>query len=876
MRAWLARVAGVFRGRRRDADLQQEIDTHLALLADELERRGITREDANVEARRAFGGVQRTRMAYREQLGFPIVDAFVQDVRFAVRMLTRERGFAITSILVLGLGIGVNNMMFTLIYGITMRGLPIPERDRVLHVSTVDRRFPDRPLTYPEFSELRDQARSFEGLAAYVTAPVALGDDGRAADRFEATYLTANAMTLVRTAPVLGRAFDDADDRPGAAAVAILGAAAWRARYAGDPSVLGLTVLVDGRPATVIGVMPDPSRFPSTAEVWLPLSRMPGLDPESTQNRQLRVFGRVAPGVAAADAQAEIERLFAAIVSRNPSGDERQARVVPINERFFFSPMQPGWLAFSTAGILIALVCCANAANLMLATGGRRTREIALRTSLGASRMRIVGQILVESLVIASAGGAIAMAVSIAGVRLFSSAIPSGAMPYWMHYSIDSRVLLALVVVTFLAVLIVGLVPAVHASRTDVNRALKDGGRTATHSSSRRLATAFLAAELAIAIVLAMQFTISWGGGVVLNSDPAVDTTAVLTAAVTLPSATYATAAQRSTFVRQLLERLPAVGGVTAASAATSVPYGGVVPQRLDVEGSGPVSPEEAATVSTVAVDTGYFAVFSLPLRLGRDFSTDDGRPGRESAIVNQRFVDVHVGGRDPIGVRLRLAPAAGTAASSPWLTIVGVAEDIRQRNAAAEPVVYTPLRAAVPATLSILLRSMLNPADATRLLRHEVMAIDPALPLYRIATMAKSIEDAQWNGRVSHRLITGLTLIAVLISIVGLYAVTAHSVNQRTQELGVRMALGARALNVCALILRRAAIQVALGMALGLGGSILWSSSFATERLELRVIELDAFLAVCALMVIVTLGACAVPLRRATRVDPVTALRDQ
>jgi predicted permease len=875
MRAWLARVTGLFRSRSRDADLQQEIETHLALMADELQRRGLTREDASVEARRAFGGLQRTRVAYREQLGFPIVDAFVQDVRFAVRMLTRERGFAITSILVLGIGLGVNNMMFTLIYGITMRGLPIPERDRVLFVSVADQRFPDHPLTYPEFSELRDQARGFEGLAAYLALPVAVSDEGRAADRFFGTYLTANAFSLVRTAPVLGRTFSDADDRPGADSVAILGAAAWRGRYASDPAILGRTIVVDGRPTTVIGVMPDPSGFPTTAEVWLPLSRLPGLDRQGPQARQLRVFGRIAPHVAMAEAQSEIETLFAAIVSRNPSDDRPNARVGPINERFFFSPMQPGWLAFSTAGILIALVCCANAANLMLATTGRRSREIAVRTSLGASRKRIIGQVLVESLVIASAGGAIAMAVSIAGVRLFSSAIPEGAMPYWMHYSVDSRVLLALVAVSFVAVLIVGLVPAVYASKTDPNRALKDGGRTATHSS-RRLATVFLAAELAIAIVLAMQFAISWRGGITLPSDAAVETTSVLTAAVTLPSAKYATAEQRSGFTQQLLERLPAVGGVTAASATTSVPYGGVVPQRLDVDGAGPASPEQAATVSTVSVDTGYFAVFSLPLRLGRDFSADDGRPGRESAIVNQRFVDVHLKDRAPIGLQVRLAPAAGTTVASPWLTIVGVAEDIRQRNAAAEPVVYTPLRAAAPATLSILLRSTLNPEDAARLLRQEVMAIDPALPLYRIATMAKSIEDAQWNGRVSHRLITGLTLIAVLISIVGLYAVTSHSVNQRTQELGVRMALGARARNVCALVLRRAAVQVGLGLALGLGGSILWSSAFATERVELRLIDVDAFLSVCVLMVVVTLGACAAPLRRAISVNPVTALRDQ
>ena len=250
---------------------------------------------------------------------FPTIDGFVQDVRFAVRMLARERGFAITSILVLGLGIGVNNMMFTLIYGSTMRGLPIPERDRVLHVSTVDQRFPDRPLTYPEFSELRDQARSFEGLARLFHR----AGGGRA---------TKGALPIGSTRPIslptrcrwcAPRRCSAARSRtptmrPGADPVAILGAAAWRSRYASDPSVLGRTILVDGRPTTVIGVMPDPSRFPSTAEIWLPLSRMPGLDRQSTQTRQLRVFGRVAPGVAAADAQAEIETLFAAIVQPQP------------------------------------------------------------------------------------------------------------------------------------------------------------------------------------------------------------------------------------------------------------------------------------------------------------------------------------------------------------------------------------------------------------------------------------------------------------------------------------------------------------------------------------------------------------------------------
>ena len=630
MRAWLARVAGLFRGRSRDADLQQEIETHLALMAEELQRRGLTREEATVEARRAFGGLQRTRVAYREQLGFPIVDAFVQDVRFAVRMLTRERGFAITSILVLGVGLGVNNMMFTLIYGITMRGLPIPERDRVLFVSVTDQRFPDRPLTYPEFSELRDQARGFEGLAAYVSMPVAVSDEGRAADRFDGTYLTRERVSAgTNRAACSAARSSDADDRPGADPVAILGAD-------------GLARALRERP--VHSRPHDPRRRqadhghrrhagPVAAFRRPPKSgcRSRGCLASIARGHRLGSFaclGAWRPTSRWPRRRAEIETLFAAIVSRNPSDDRPNARVGPINERFFFSPTQPEWLAFSTAGILIALVCCANAANLMLATTGRRTsrdcrpnvarRQPEADHRAGARREPCHRECRRRN----RDGGLDCRECVSSAARSRKGPCRTGCTtPSIRACSLHSWRCRSSPCSSS------GSCRPIYASKTDPNRALKDGGRTATHSS-RRLATVFLAAELAIAIVLAMQFAISWRGGVTLPSDAAVETTAVLTAAVTLPSAKYATAEQRSAFTQQLLERLPAVGGVTAASAATSVPYGGVVPQRLDVEGAAPASPEQAATVSTVAVDTGYFAVFSLPLRLGRDFSADDGAAG--------------------------------------------------------------------------------------------------------------------------------------------------------------------------------------------------------------------------------------------------------
>lgn len=875
MRTWLARLAGLVRGRRREDDLQTEIETHLALMTDEFERRGVPPDDARLAASRAFGGVERTKVVYREQLRSPFVDGLVQDARFALRLLARERGVALTAVLVLGLGLGVNNMMFTLIYGTTMRGLPIPERDRVLHVSTFDKRFPDRPLTYPEFVHLRAHTTTFEGMAAFVNAPVAVSDDGRAADRFDATYLTANALTLIGTAPALGRTFTADDDRPGAEPVAILGATAWQARYAGDPAIVGSTILIDGVPTTVIGVMPQPSRFPTTAEVWLPLTRMPGFDPQNRDARTLRVVGRLTPVATEADARTEIDELFSTLAGDSPSGDGLRTRVVPINERFFFPPTQPTWLAFSAAAILILIVTCANTANLMLSSTGRRGREIAVRTSLGASRRRIVGQILVESLVIAALGGLVAAGVSLAAVRLFRSAIPPGAMPYWFDYSMDSRVLLALLVAAFLSVLLVGLVPALHASRADVNRVLKDGGRAGSSRSSRRLTTVFLVAELAVAIVLAMQFAQSWQGAPRVPSDDAIETSAVLTAHVTLPSAAYRTADARAAFFERLFDRLTGVDGVIATSAATAVPMGGAIEQRLDVDGTA-TDAERRPRVATVSITPRYFDALAVTLRRGRAFADADGLAGHQVAIVNQRFVDMYLNDADSIGRRLRLTPANADVESGAWFTIVGVAEDIRQRPAAPDAVVYTPLRASTPATVAVLMRSRLDPADAAARLREQVMAIDPGLPLYRVMTLGRAIEDAQWNGRVSHRLITALTLLAVVVSIVGLYAVTSQAVNQRTQELGIRMALGARAADLWRLILRRAAFQVALGLLLGLAGSALWSSAFFSGLQAPRpLVPLDQFLPVAATLIVVTLGACAIPLHRAASLDAASVLRE-
>jgi putative ABC transport system permease protein len=878
VRRWLRRLLGRSTGQHGDEALRQEIDAHLALLADEYERRGLSPTEAQDAARRAFGGVEKTVASYREQRRLPILDTIAQDVRFACRVLIRDRGFAATAILVLAVGIGVNNMMFTLIYGSTLRGLPIEQPSRVLHVSTFDQRFPDRALSYPEFDDLRRDARSFSGLAAFVNTPVAVGDERRAPERFDGTFLTANAFAVAGTAPAVGRGLTAEDDRPGAPPVVVLGARAWLGRYGGDPSVLGRTILVNGAPATVVGVMPDPSRFPSTAEAWLPLSQMPGLAMEKRDARTLRVFGRLRDDVSIADARAEVEAIVERAAREHPESSEGlKARVVPIHDRFFGSATQPTWLAFITASVLIVVVSCANTANLLLSRSVLRAREIAIRGSLGASRRRIVGQLLIESAVLAALGGTLGLAVSLGAAGVFRSTIPERSMPYWFDYTMDAKVFGALVVVSFLSVLVFGLVPALQASKADVNRVLKDGGRSGIRAGgTRRLTAVFLTAEIALTVILLAQAVVSArNDGNELASDALLETTELLTASVSLPVAQYPTPGQRHDFYTRVIAQVAAIPGVTSASMTSALPRQGSTPQSLDIEGEARAPGEKAPTVATVSIGSRYLETLGIPLQRGRAFNPDDGLPGREYVIVSQRFADTYFAGADPLGRRIRLAMANAPAATQVPHAIIGVTSNVRQQSVpGAEAIVYLPAAGAPPSVASLVVRSSLDAGGLTQSLRAAVMRVNPNLPLYRVMTLAAAIRETQWAGRVSYGLITMLTAIALGLSIAGLYAVTMYAVGQRTQEIGLRMALGARPGEIRRLILRHTCLQVGLGLVLGLAGSIAWDAAFSSGRVELKLVNPDVLIPIAALLAGATVAACLIPVRRATRVDPVDALR--
>ena len=878
VRVLLSRLLDLVHWDPRDARLRQEIQTHLDLLTDEYIAQGMARPDARAAARRAFGGVDQVRALYRDQQGLPFVDAVTQDLRFALRLLRRDPGFATTAVLVLGLGIGVNNMLFTILNAHTMRGLPIRGVNQVVYLSTIDNHSSERGLSYLDFQEVRDASRSLAGLAAFASATVNVGDQGRSPERFEGAFISENAFSVLGLKPALGSTFAPEHDRQAAVPVALLGGGIWQSRYGGDRSIIGRSILVNGAPTIVVGVMPDRSGFPSSAQVWLPLWQAPGLAAEQRDDRNLRVFGRVRDGVPVGQARAEVEAIADRLSHEYPNTNGNvRARVILINERFLGRLTEPAWLAFMTVGFLVVIISCANVANLMLARSLLRAREIAIRTSLGASRRRVMRQLLIEGIVLAGLGGLVGLGVAMAGVRMFRAAMPADALPYWFDYSLDGRVISALAAVSLGAVLIFALVPAIQASKTDVNRVLKDGGHSGAGSRTGRWTTAFLAAEFALVVVLLAQLSISFRlGDPRPPSDRVINTDDVLTATLTLPADTYKTADQRVAFYRRIEERLgrPAVGA--AVSLAGTLPLSGAPEQRLTIAGAAQTDAESRPTVGTVAIAPRYFETLGLPLLRGREFQDEDGSDGHATAIVNERLAQLFLHG-DPIGQRIALNPATSGESTSAWLTIVGVSPVIRQRRGyELDPIVYVPYRAAPPETAAVLVRNHGDTERMTSLLRSEVLAIDPNLPLYRMRTMARVMRDAEWNGRVAHGLLLVLISIAVGLSTVGLFAVTAHSVSQRTPEIGIRMALGAQPLQVVSLILRRVIMQLGAGFIAGVGCTALWDRMFTTDNPEITATDPVSLLFVAIVLTASAAIACFIPARRATRLNPVIAIRGE
>ena len=877
LRVWFARVAGLFRRSARDRALDAELRAHLADLTDDLVDRGRSRADAEAEARRTFGGVDQVKEACRDQRGWPLVDSLRQDVHTARRVLAAHPGSTLLIVAGLGLGIGVSMGFFTIVNAICLRGLPIPQPDRVQFMTSRDRDGKAGGLSYADFEDLRQAAPAFAGVAAYTPTALSLADERGAPQRVSGCYVSASAFELLGTRPAAGRTFQPGDDRPGAAPVAILGEAIWASRYRRDPSIIGRSVRINGVDAVIVGVMPNGFRFPERANLWLPLAALPGLTDQPATARSLAVFGRLNETASPADAGAQVAALGARVAAQESDGQDVRFESVPINDHFNGRITDPVWLAFLTAGLLVLLVACANVANVLLARLARRSREVALRIALGATRLRVVRQLLIESLCLAALGGVAGLTFAMAAVRLLAWSYPaSSPLPYWIEFTVDGRVLAALVAVCSASVLVFGLVPAVHSARHGVNDAIRDGGRQGTSGRRTRWLTAtFLALELALTIVLLANISMSVGRE---RDRPGfeVDPTLLLTARVTLPPQQYPSDEARQQFYDRLTERIARVGAVTSMTWSLQMPPGHQ-PRHLRLPDDARPPGVSGPVAYSTPVGPRFFETLGVPLAEGRDVSAEDALPGHEAVVVNQQFARTFLGGRHVLGERIALEDRNAPDTAPVWRVVVGVIPNLRD-GGLPPPIAYVPTDLSQSASAAVLFRLRTAGAveAASDAVRQAVAGLDRDLPLYHVQPLADALRESNFNGRISADILTTISSIAFLLAVIGLYAVTAQSVTQRTAEIGIRVALGASSRSVVWLVVRRTLAYVLIGLAAGILCTVAFEGLFVSATDTHRLASVSTLAPVAGVVLLVALIAAAQPAARASRIEPSRALRQE
>jgi len=773
---------------------------------------------------------------------------------------------------------------------VLIRGLPVPYPDRTMAVDSWDRvRNRQMAVSYLDFRDWRESTKAFDMFAAFNGLVANVSDEAQPPERFNGQYTSAVSFQILGQRPVLGRDFTGEDDRPGGPAVVILGHGMWMNRYGSNPSIIGRTIRINDVPTTVIGVMAENFKFPFNTDLWMPLGMMPRLEEQQRNARNLQVFGRLAPGVTRTQAQSELINISREIESSNPdTNKDIQARVQTFNESQNGGPIRAMFLSLMGAVAFVLLIACANVANLLLSRSTNRAREISVRVSLGASRWRVVRQLLIESVMLATISGLAGLGIAAIGVRLFDRATQDVGRPYWIQFTMDGNVIAFFALICLGTGIIFGLAPALHVSKTDVNEVLKEGGRTGSAGvRSRRWTGVLMVAELTLTVVLLA------GAGFMIRNfltmyrlDLGIETSNLLTMNLALPDRKYPALEQRLAFYERLEERLRSNPRIENVAIASNVPMSGGFLRRLTIDGKPLDQGQQAPNVTMLTIDPRYFDTIGLPLQRGRNITGEDGMTGREAAVVNQRFAALHFPNEDPIGRRITLsidlqggAPPAGGIPTSLTATIVGIVPNVRQRDFQLpdpDPIAYLPFRTDPRGFMTLIVRSQGDPTAMTPLLREEVRAIDADLPLFGIRTMTENLAQARWPFRIFGTMFAIFALIALTLSAVGLYAVTAYAVSQRTQEIGIRMALGAQRDDVSWLFFRRSFNQIAIGLSLGIAGAIGVGQLFSSTDLLVQNSGADPITigGVALLLAAVAVTASVVPAKRATRLDPLIALR--
>jgi putative ABC transport system permease protein len=788
-------------------------------------------------------------------------------------MLLKYKGFTAVAVIALGLGIGANTAIFSLVNGVLLRPLPFPEAERIVYfeANNPSAGINESNISFLDFTDWSQQTDLFASTAAYWTASANLGADGAEPERVPRAGVTSGFFAVLGVQPFLGRAFLPEDDKPGTTSAAIISHGLWKRRFGSDPAIVGKQVQISSRPITILGVMPPGFEYPEQTQVWVPSAV--DLSQEPRDNRSWSAIGRLKSGIGLKQAQTQISAINARLAEQfHETNKGWDARLWPLHERLV-REVKPSLLALLGAVGLVLLIACANVANLLLARSATRQKEIAIRAAMGASRGRVLRQMLTESVLLSAIGGIAGLLLSIWLTDLLMSIVPEGA-PRPEHVGIDYRVLTFALGVSALTGILFGIVPALQASRLDVTTALKEGGRTGEGHRRTSARSLLLIGEVALSLMLLI------GAGLLIKSflrlqeiRPGFNSHNVLMGMVALPGAKYKDQ-QFAEFFQHLKERLEADPGVQAVGGAINIPLaasGYSIGRGFIPEGR-PLSRDETIDANYSTITGDYFKALQIPLLAGRIFELRDNAEAPKVVIINEFAAKRHFGSpAAAIGKRLTM-----------WgdekfpREIIGVVGDTKASSLTGEngPQVYEPhLQDPQWNFMAMVIRTAGDPAAFATTLRREVQAIDKDQPIYKVRTMDDVVMNSLGTRRVSMQLFAVFAGAALLLAAIGIYGVMAYSVTQRTQEIGIRMALGAQKSDVLRLVIRQGMAVTVIGVVVGLAGAFALTRLIANLLFGVAATDPLTFIAIPLLLLFVALVACYLPARRAARLDPKIAL---
>jgi predicted permease len=873
--SWLNRFSNLFRRDKVDEELDEELQYHLEARTRHNLNGGMDADAAQQDARRRFGNAALAKERAHEMNIVLWMETIGRDVRYALRSLRKSPGFTAVAMLTLALGFGANTAVFTVVNGVLLRPLPFPEPGRLLLISYQSKQgtIENEPGLYDkDYLEYQRQSEAFDKIATFNEDSANLTGSGEAA-RVPTALVTSSFFSVLQVNPAVGRTFLPEEERPGKNRVAVLSDKMWRSRFDADPNILGKGITLDGASYNVIGVMPANFAYPHEAALWLPLNV--GGDPHNTFTRA--VIGRLRPSASQQQAQAEL----AAIAKHLPPGPgagrgSMVAEVLPMRD-LQVGKIRKALLIFMGAVGFVLLIACANVANLLLMRGTSRQREIAVRNALGASRWRVIRQLLTESTLLSLGGSVLGIVLAIAGVPILLALAPAAGVPRLEEIHVDGYVLAFALALGVLVGILFGLVPALRATGHRVRAFLGLGGPTAT-AGRQRLPSALVVSEIAMALVLLT------GAGLMIKSfiliravDPGFRTENILAMTVDLPDASYPTATAIQAFHAGILAKLSNLPGVVAAGAVNWMPLQPALVQG-DFNMDGGRKRPRGFIVAKPAASPDYFRVMGIRFLKGRGFTEQDNSSAPGVIIVSQSVARTLWPGEDPIGKRITMEDEPK---AKDWLAVVGVVDDVRQQSLTEQPLpaIYQPYgqvtRPFFLSHMSFVIRTAEKPQSVAAAMRGALHSVDANQPVL-IAPLTDLADATNAETWFQTRLISTFSILALFLSAIGIYGVLAYAVTERTREIGIRMALGAKKSDVTFMLLKRTLLLVMAGVAIGGSGALVLTRVLGKFLFEVKPTDPATFLSVAAVLGFTGMIAGLLPAQRATRVDPVAALRSE